>query len=256
VAAAVLLHEPPFPARAGRRLGGLLMAMLAKNPDARPTAAQVRASLTGAPPPAAPVRRRWRLPVVLAAIVLLGAGGWYAVTALNGVKEVGSFAAAPDPCALLTDAQAAELMKGEVERSHPRPNECQWLVRATIGERKLTVRVWTEPPNEDRGGPEVALMRYTSERGTRAAAKGTQNRQSFGDVKDVRQVGESAFVQNSFRFHLGSTDTGIAESVLLFRDSNLLGEVLWQRKDVPDEKPADPETATAGARLVSAAVTK
>ncbi|MFC7587599.1 protein kinase [Nonomuraea antimicrobica] len=142
VAAAVLLHEPPFPARAGRDLGRLLMAMLAKDPAVRPSAAQVRQALSGLSRGAAASHgdrraarpRRWLLPLVLAAVAALGGGGWYAATALGGLgQETGRFAKAPDPCALLTSAQAAQLTKGTPERTLTRPGECQWLVRRETG---------------------------------------------------------------------------------------------------------------------------
>ncbi|MFC4060644.1 protein kinase [Planomonospora corallina] len=47
VAAAVLMHEPPAPTLAGPELGGLLLAMLAKDPARRPAPATVRQVLSG-----------------------------------------------------------------------------------------------------------------------------------------------------------------------------------------------------------------
>ncbi|WP_052424174.1 serine/threonine-protein kinase [Nonomuraea candida] len=274
VAAAVLLHEPPFPARAGRDLGGLLMAMLAKDPAARPTAAQVRRTLSGLAAPGALAdvasgavpghpgagrRRRWLLPAVLAAVVALGAGGWYAVTALTGDDAgTGAYAKAPDPCTLLTDAQAAELMKGAPERSVTRPGECQWLIRAggTERGRRLLVRAWIERPAGGLDGPQVAQRRFASERSTRAAAEGTSGRSAYGGVSEVPGVGEAAIVQNGFRFYMSSTESGTSNSRLLFRTSNLLGEVVWHREEVPAETPADEKTAVSAARLVSAALSR
>ncbi|MFG1701720.1 serine/threonine-protein kinase [Nonomuraea sp. M3C6] len=255
VAAAVLLHEPPFPARAGRDLGRLLVAMLAKNPAARPTVPQVRQALTAyVAAPGAPGRRRWLLPAALAAVVALGAGGWYAVAALGGRQDTGRFAKAPDPCTLLSDAQAARLMKGTPERSLTRPGECQWLVRQPG--RRLIVRAWAERPDGDLGGPQVALRRFTSEKANRAASKGTVLREARGSVADVTGVGESAIIQNSFKRFINTNKSGASDSTVLFRTSNLLGEVIWHRDDVPATKPADKETAIAAARLVSAALSK
>ncbi|MCK2220693.1 protein kinase [Actinomadura sp. ATCC 31491] len=255
VAAAVLLHEPPFPARAGRRLGGLLMAMLAKDPAVRPTAPQVRQALTAllqAGPEPAGGRRRWLLPTVLAGVVALGAGGWYAASALRPRPETGRYAAAPDPCTLLTDAQARQLTKGTPVRSASRPGECQWIVRDEPG-RTLTVRAWAEKPDGDLGGPQVAQRRFASEKATRAAGKGAEGRDVRGGVSDVPGVGEAAILQNSFTFYINTNKSGRSDSVLLFRASNLLGEVVWHRDDVPASKPADKETAVAAARLVAAA---
>ncbi|GAA3554907.1 hypothetical protein GCM10022419_039130 [Nonomuraea rosea] len=262
VAAAVLLHEPPFPANAGRDLGGLLMAMLAKDPAARPTTPQVRAALsalTGAAPRGSLARsggrRRWLLPAVLAAVVALGAGGWYAVSVAGGQQEIGKFASAPNPCKLLTDAQAAQIMKGVPERSLTRPGECQWLVRERPA-RRLVVRAWTEKPDGDLGGPQVAIRRFTSEKASRDAAKGTVMRQSYGGVSEVTGVGEVAILQNGFLRHTNSNKSGNSDSTLLFRTSNLLGEVIWHREDVSVESPQDKGPAIDAARLISAELSK
>ncbi|MFC4007725.1 serine/threonine-protein kinase [Nonomuraea purpurea] len=263
VVAAVLLHEPPFPARAGRELGGLLVAMLAKDPAVRPTASQVRQVLTGlaggAPVPrSATGKRRWLLPAVLAAVVALGAGGWYAAGALRGGPETGRFVTAPDPCELLGDADAARLMKGrpDPDSGRSRPGECQWIIRDQGQNRRLVVRVWAEKPNGDLSGPQVAERRFTSEKSTRGAAEGAVSRDARGKVGDVDGVGESAIVQNAFRFYLNSNETGTSDSILLFRTSNLLGEVIWRREDVPASAPEDKAPAEAVARLVSQALSR
>ncbi|TMR96029.1 serine/threonine-protein kinase [Nonomuraea basaltis] len=257
VAAAVLLHEPPFPARAGRRLGGLLMAMLAKDPAARPTAPQIRQALSGLPAavPATRRRRRWLLPAVLAAVVAVGAGGWYAAGALGGEPDPGRFAKTPDPCKLLSDAQIVELMKGTPERIPSRAGECQWLIREEPG-RRLTVRTWAERPDGDLGGPQVAQRRFASEKSTRAAGQGAVLREASGPVADVAGVGESAIIQSKFKLYINTNKSGQSDSIVLFRTSNLLGEIVWHRDDMPASKPADKETATAAARLVAAALQK
>ncbi|YCK40600.1 serine/threonine-protein kinase [Actinomadura sp. ATCC 39365] len=258
VAAAVLLHDPPFPARAGREFGGLLMAMLAKEPAARPTAAQVRQVLSGAPVRSGPIpgrRRRWLLPVAVASGVAVLGAGWYAVDALAGQPETGRYAAAPDPCRLLTDAQAAELAQGVVRRSATRDGECQWV--AGLEERRgrrITVRTWIEKPDGDLGGPQVAARRFTSEKGTRNAAQGTRARAAAGEVVDVAGVGEAAFVQNRFQLLMSSSTVGRSDSTVLFRSSNLLGEVVWHRDEVSVKTPVDKETALRIARLVSGAL--
>ncbi|MBF8190972.1 serine/threonine protein kinase [Nonomuraea sp. K274] len=258
VAAAVLLHEPPFPARAGRDFGALLMAMLAKDPAARPTAGQIRQALAGVPTVPVPrprrARRRWLLPAALAAVVALGAGGWYAAGALGGGQETGRFTTAPDPCALLSDEQVAGLMKGKPERTATRPGECQWLIREPG--RRLVLRAWAEKPAGEFGGPQVAQRRFTSEKTSRGAGEGTQGREARGRVSDVTGVGEAAILQNSFTLYVNTNKTGTSDSTLLFRTSNLLGEVIWHREDVPAASPVDKETAVAAARLVSAALSK
>ncbi|MEV4108834.1 serine/threonine-protein kinase [Nonomuraea sp. NPDC049695] len=254
VAAAVLLHEPPFPTRAGREFGGLLMAMLRKDPAGRPTAAQVRQAL-GALAGPAPVRHRrwWPVPAVLAAVVALGAGGWYATGALRSGPETGRFATAPDPCTLLSDAQAAQLVKGKPERTLTRPGECQWLLsRGSLSDYRLVVRTWAEQPDGGLSGPQVAQRRFASEKASRAAAKGTVLRASRGQVNDLPGVGEAAITQNNFKAAMTSNTVGFSDTTVLFRMSNLLGEVVWRREDVPVTKPVDKEPALAAARLISA----
>ncbi|MEQ4716432.1 serine/threonine-protein kinase [Nonomuraea sp. B19D2] len=258
VAAAVLLHEPPFPMRAGREFGGLLMAMLAKDPAARPTTAQVRQALSALAGPAPVPRRRWWLvPAVLAAAVALGAGGWYAAGALGSGPETGRFAKTPDPCTLLSDAQAVQIVKDKPKRTLTRPGECQWTVRLGMARKdRLTVRTWAEQPDGDLSGPQVALRRFASEKASRTAAKGTEGRVARGSVGDVKGVGEAAIIQNSFEVSASSSAEGFSTSTVLFRTSNLLGEVVWHRADVPASAPVDKEPALAAARLVSAALSK
>ncbi|PZG05942.1 serine/threonine-protein kinase [Nonomuraea aridisoli] len=265
VAAAVLLHEPPFPSRAGRELGGLLMAMLAKDPAVRPTAVQIRQVLTRLADPATaprahrtPPRRRWRLPAVLAAVVALAAGGLYATGALGErTKEPGRYATAPDPCGLLTDAQVARLTDAAPRRSATRAGECEWAVSGRMGrDDRVIVRVWAELPTSELAGPQMAERRFASERSTRAAAEGAGMRQAYGTLRDVPGIGDAAVVQNSFAFYMASTESGKSDSTVLFRTSNLLGEVIWHREDVPVKAEADEETAIAAARLVSAALAK
>jgi hypothetical protein len=255
VAAAVLLHDPPFPARAGRELGGLLMAMLAKDPAARPPAERVREWLSAAPAP----RRRtrsWRLvAAALAAVVLVGGGVWYGVSVLNRPKDIGEYASAPDPCGLIGDARARELLKGTFQRVRTRAGECQWQVRdgSSIA-RSITVRTRAEQPDRDRSGPEVAELRFRTERDSRGAAKGTVFRKSTGGITDVPGVGEAAFAQNTYELYVNSTKSGRSDSTLLFRASNLMGEVILHREEVPPDNPADRTTAVEAARTVASAV--
>ncbi|SDM32502.1 Serine/threonine protein kinase [Nonomuraea maritima] len=264
VAAAVLLHEPPFPSRAGRELGGLLMAMLAKDPAVRPTAAQVGQVLTRVADastghhalPAAP-RRRWLLPAVLAAVVVLGGGGWYAATALGQTKETGRFAAAPAACGLLDAAEVARLVDGTPKASATRPGECQWIMsRRMRAADRLIVRVWAEQPTRELSGPQVAERRFASERTTRAAGEGQGMDGAREAVRDVSGVGEASIIQNSFETYAVPGESVKSDSTLLFRTSNLLGEVVWHREEVPNGAPADEKTVVDAARRIVAGLAK
>ncbi|GAA3145414.1 hypothetical protein GCM10020001_080650 [Nonomuraea salmonea] len=253
------------------------MAMLAKDPAVRPTAAQVRHALhkvvgistgtftgtgnlpgagrgTGTGPGPAKARRRWLLPVVLAAVAVLGAGGWVAVNALGtSTAPPGRYATAPEPCRLLTDDQAAKLIKGAPRRSSPKPGECEWLNDSTRG--KLIVRVWAERPTEDLSGPQVAERRMASEERTRAAAEGTSQRQMWGGVNEVAGVGGSGRSSRTACDCISTPMNRASRTAgCFFRTSNLLGEVIWHREDVPTDKPNDQKTAIAAARLVVAAL--
>lgn len=265
IAAAVLLHEPPYPARAGRVLGDLLMAMLAKDPAARPPVAHVRQVLSAVTTMSAPSgtstvprpagrRRRWVLPAVLAAVAVLGAGGWYAVNALGTfTAPAGRYVTAPDPCTLLSTEQVTKVMKaGRVRMSRPMAGACEWKDDDTS--YVLTVRLRAEQPTKDVSGPEVAERRFASERRTRAAARGTVFRRSWGSVRDVPGIGEQAIVQNGFEQYFDSNTDGSSDSRLLFRTSNLLTEVNWHRVDVPKTDANDQETAVEAARLIAAAL--
>ncbi|NUW40017.1 serine/threonine-protein kinase [Nonomuraea rhodomycinica] len=253
VAAAVLLHDPPFPERAGPELGGLIMAMLAKDPVTRPPAGLVRERLSALAEPVRRRRRWWLAPVAAVAAVLVGVAGWYGVTALKGTPETGRFAAAPDPCGLVGDALAVELLGGKVLRTAPRWGMCQWKLDGAPAPRTLTVEVWAERPADDLGGPQVAERRYASERAGRVGAKGTVFRTVTGEGQDVKEVGEAAYAQTSFK--LSTLKEGISHDVVLFRLSNLIGQVTLERGDVPlKDAGGGKETVLTAARTVSAAL--
>ena len=74
-----------------------------------------------------------------------------------------------------------------------------------------------------------------------------------GGVSEVPGIAESAILQNSFTFYINTNKSGRSDSVLLFRTSNLLGEVVWHRDDVPASRAADKETAVPAPRQVPAA---
>lgn len=260
MAAAVLLHDPAPPVRAGRELGGLLIAMLAKDPAARPTADQVRLALEHlASPghaPAPPPRRRawWLAPVLLAAAVLLGVGGWYGWTALNQ-GEPGRYTTSPDPCGLITGAQAEQILGGATKPEASREGECQW--RRQQGSQmthRLTVRVYLEQPDGSRGAPEVATRRFDLERASRQAAEGSMLRERVGAVRDVPDTGEAAFLQTRFEYYVNSRETGRADTTVLLRDSNLIAEVVWHRTDVREAGAADEKSAVAAAAMVAGAL--
>ncbi|WP_084956920.1 serine/threonine-protein kinase [Thermoactinospora rubra] len=257
VAAAVLMQDPPFPDRAGRELGTLIMDLLAKDPARRPTAEEVQARLMGAPAPRPgprpepgpaprPARRR-RLLLAVPAVAVLGAAVWYGSAVLAQGPETGRYATAPDPCRLLSDEQAGQLLGGKVTHDRPKADECRWqLRRGSRVPRELTVRVWPQQPQGEAGGPQIAARLYAAQRTARAANQGTSGNKVTSAVQDVPGVGEAAFVQDVY-----STFNWRGFSTVLFRASNLLGEVALGVNEEHGVTQADRRTAIKAAQAVS-----
>ncbi|WP_327086068.1 serine/threonine protein kinase [Nonomuraea sp. NBC_01738] len=257
VAAAVLLHEPPFPVPAGRELGALLMAMLAKDPAERPTAEQVGAALASTPQQVAgqvKPRRRWVLPAVLAGVLALGAGGWYGVAALGGEEEIGRFATAPDPCGLLTDTQAAELLGGAVKKIATRAGECRWeRWEGSRTPRVLTVRTAAERPRGGQDGPATATTVYNARRATKASAKGEVFGLYTGKITDYQGVGDAAFAQATMKTWAKQKQVRVTITGT-FRISNLIGEVVLDLELLSKLTQAEHDAAAKATRTVAAAL--
>lgn len=253
VVAAVLMQEPPFPARAGRDLGALLMDMLAKDPARRPTAAEVRRRLA-VPTPVSQKGRRWLIPVAALAAVVLGAGGWYGFAVLNGPDPAaaGRFATAPDPCGLLSDAQAAALLKGEVRRSKPKADECRWEHSKgpdILGTIRVTMRV--ELPRQGRSAPDIAALVFTTERDNRKSSEGGAFGVTTGKVADLPGVGEAAFAENTANDKVNDEGANV-----VFRVSNLIAEVKYRAKQGKTGQEELRASAVTAARQVSSALTR
>ncbi|MEV2266227.1 serine/threonine-protein kinase [Nonomuraea africana] len=251
VAAAVLLHDPPPPVRAGRELGRLILDLLAKDPGRRPLPHEVRSRLMGSQhtaPTAYRPRRRWKLPAALAGVALAGGGALVYAFAVPHVDE-GRFAAAPDACALLPDAQARAMLGGEMRREAPRPGECVWKTwKGSRTERSITVRVAAHRPQGDHGGPEVAKLLFDNDRAAAAAADGsTVFRKSVYAIRDVQGVGDAAFAQDTFEtYAMGRDGSGRAWCRVALRSSNLTGEIVYYVAGVK-KVGADAQRTAAGA---------
>lgn len=251
VVAAVLMQEPQFPARAGRELGVLLMEMLAKDPARRPTAAEIRHRLALGKKRSG---RRWLIPVVALAAVLLGAGGWYGFAVLNAPDPAaaGRFATAPDPCGLLTDAQAATLLKGEVRRTKPKADECRWehgKGSDTLGTISVTMRV--ELPRQGRRAPDIAALVFTTERDNRKSSEGGAFGVTTANVADLPGVGEAAFAENTANDKVNDEGANV-----VFRVSNLIAEVKYRAKQGKTGQEELRTSAVTAARQVSSALTR
>lgn len=261
VAAAVLLHEPPPPVRAGRELGGLLSAMLAKDPAGRPGAAAVRQGLLAAQhaPPATSRNGRgrgWKVPAAIAAVVLLAGGALAYGLAVRAEAGAGRFASAPDPCELITAERAATLLGGTAGRARPRPGECQWsyLVRGIV-QRSITVRVKAHRPQGGHDGPGVAALLFGDDRSHRGKEENTAFRTTTSTLRDVPGVGEEAFAQDRFERYM-NTDEGEGQlwCTVVARTSNLTGEIVYHHRDVQGASAADRAVAVDTAKQVFAAL--
>ncbi|WP_162795208.1 hypothetical protein, partial [Nonomuraea lactucae] len=147
------------------------------------------------------------------------------------------------------------LLDGPVRRLASRPGECVWGPgEGSDRGHRVIVRVWAERPNGDHSGPAMAARRFAGERASRAGAEGKVFRKVTGGVTDLTGVGEAAFAQHSFEVFPGP-DQGRMDGVVLLRVSNLLGEVVVHRREVPVKAVArERERAISAARVVSAAL--
>ncbi|GAA0932130.1 serine/threonine-protein kinase [Nonomuraea longicatena] len=255
VVAAVLLHEPPFPDRAGRELGTLLMALLAKDPAARPGAERIRAVLGAAADPTGRPRRRRLLPpaVALAAVLALGGGIWYGTGLLTRPPD-GRYAAAPDPCTLVPPDRVRQIVGAAAPPERTRQGECRWQHRTgSRVPRSLLVRTWTEAPRGSLDGAGVARTLVADERTGRSGAAGTSFRTTTSGVRDVTGIGESAFAYDVLAKYINA-DTGKGTSLVMFHDSNLVGEVELRVEDVRRVGAADRKAVEEAARTVSASL--
>ncbi|MFF4990962.1 serine/threonine-protein kinase [Streptosporangium saharense] len=272
---AVLTEPTPFPAHAGD-LAPVLLAVLEKDPRLRPGEAVLRTALQrvaqGLPPgPLAPSaepvtepagtprvkrgRTGWLVgggvAVVAAGVtaaVLLTTGGTAAPSpSPSGAKEagVGRFAADPDPCSLLGEAQVHALGPTSaplsVEAKGDDEAYCAWSDAGS--DPSLRVRFSRKTPVSGKPAPEVAHAFFSSERAKIKADEGTSPVGWVGPLRDVSRVGAEAFT-----YDVGALDQ--AHTVVRFRISNLLVEVNLSEK----AKKVSPELRARGlraARLVA-----
>ena len=273
VAAAVLMHDPPAPVRAGPELGGLLLAMLAKDPAQRPAPARIREVLRrvaggyGAPtdpsprqpaPEPVPPRRRGPWPLLAAAAaVLVAAGGaalgWQLLGAREPAVDRGRFPTAPHPCELLTVAQVEELVHQVTEPRESQANECQWeYTKNGIAYRWIAVRVYAAAPNGELGAPQLADRLFAAKKAERASLVGTKEVPEYHEVtnavRPVPGVGEEAFLQEVDR---QGALTSRTRSTVWLRVSNLIVEVEWVRAEKGGLTPDDQRTVLRAARQVA-----
>ncbi|MBB2909848.1 hypothetical protein FHS43_001094 [Streptosporangium becharense] len=143
--------------------------------------------------------------------------------------DPGRFATAPDPCSLLTDAQAGAVIPGASPRGIPATGDeeasCTW--DDSGGDLRIRVSLTPHRPTPGKNGPETARSFFASERSRIAADAGQGPLGSVNPLRDVRGVGEEAFT-----YDVTSLDY-INSSVLRFRYSNLLVEVNLSATDRP-----------------------
>ncbi|GIH89873.1 serine/threonine-protein kinase [Planobispora siamensis] len=249
---AVLTQETPPPSRAGG-LASVLLAVLAKDPRERPGAAALRAALRevslGRPAgPLSPVpdpqpsrgrragigARRRAGPVAGAGLAVVAAGA-AAVFLTSGdpaapvPSPVGSgsgsgsqaegLTAAPDPCSLLSEAQAGAVVPGASPFNVPGRDggagSCTW---EGAGGREIRVSLNLYRATPGKTAPETAHAFFASERTRIEADRGSGPFGSTGPLRDVARVGDEAFAYDVIA-------TERAHSVVRFRSADLLVEV-------------------------------
>ncbi|MFJ2032467.1 serine/threonine-protein kinase [Streptosporangium sp. NPDC087985] len=267
---AVLTEQAPLPARAAG-LAPVLLAVLAKDPKDRPGEAVLRKALQRvaqglpagplspqAPQPEAvprPRRTGWLIgaaAVVVMAVVATGVlvtalGEPVAVTASPVASDsaAGRFAAAPDPCTLLAEAQSRTVVPAATPMVMPAKQDreayCVWEGPADV--RRLHVSVAHHAPVQGKTGPEVAHEFFAAERTRIGADEGTGIVGTTGPLRNVDRVGKEAFA-----YDLRVLDR--VQTLIRFRVSNLLIEVNVSEKG----RRADSELrrhALRAARLIA-----
>ncbi|MER5427318.1 serine/threonine-protein kinase [Streptosporangium roseum] len=254
---AVLTEETPFPSRAGG-LAPVLLAMLVKDPRDRPGVAVLRTALhrvaqglpagplspqtqtqaqaqarepaRGAAP--APGRRRtgWLVGAGLAVVVAgvtaavlvttPGASGTPAASPGASDPRAGQFAAAPEPCTLLTRAQSRTVVPGatptDMKAGGDREAYCSWDGPSDV--RRLRVSVAHQAAVPGRTAHVAAHEFFAAERTRIAADEGTGLLGATGPLRNVSRVGTEAF-----SYDIVALDR--AHAIIRFRVSNLLVEV-------------------------------
>jgi len=261
---AILTQEVPPPRRAGD-LAPVLMAALAKDPRLRPGESGLRTALRqvsrGLPaPPLSPgpavsslptqesvpgrrvalPRRTALIAGIALATVTLAATGAVALMTANAPKApatpsptagVGRFAAAPDACSLLADAQSRAVVPG----STPEPvattpaqegSSCGWGGPSEA--RWLRVSLTRKAPVNAKAAPEVAHEFFVFERTRVVADEGEGPLGATGAVRKADRVGAEAFA-----YEVTALDR--VHSTVRFRISNLLIEVdVSQKGELPN----------------------
>ncbi|WP_196469712.1 serine/threonine-protein kinase [Planomonospora sp. ID91781] len=286
VAAAVLMHDPPAPVLAGPELGGLLLAMLAKDPARRPAPAAVRQVLdriaattsyrsvaTAPVAPAVPhgasavphgaltvparTGRRRRLRVAAAVVAVSAAVGaaiaWSTVTSPGDGPDRGRFAAAPEACDLLTVEQVRELVGQVTDPRMTKVDECTWnYLKRGVPYRWISVQTQAVPPHGETPAPEAARLLFESmrrETDSEAGGDTAFGRQTRSRVRALPGVGEEAFARDYVRE--GANISRTVCSVWL-RVSNLIVRVEWTRAEDGGVRPADRRTVLRAAERVAA----
>ncbi|MEW9529949.1 serine/threonine-protein kinase [Microbispora sp. NPDC049125] len=244
VVAAVLLHEPRPMALAPPPLAWIVLALLDKDPARRPPPGVVRQALravdTPRPPaPAVRPRRTLRLLLAGALVVVIGVaaglGAWRLVS--GGGGEVGRFAAAPDPCRSLTDAEIRQVL-GADTRAEPSASACQWSDLAGGNNGTITVTYVLPPSSQGEGGASAAELDFERRRAG-------MTRLSKGACRDRPDIGDEAFACDVHYLTAGATG-----ATVWFRLSNLVVEVAYRRSGDQTITEADRRTAENAARLV------
>ncbi|MBP2706619.1 serine/threonine protein kinase [Microbispora sp. RL4-1S] len=251
--AAVLMQPPPPMARATPELAWLVLALLEKEPPRRPPAHVVRRALMAMAGPDAPSvsstrparrRRTGRLALAAAAVLVVGVGaGLGAWRLTSGGGGPGAFAAAPDPCQSLTDAQVRGLLGSDAE-ARPVASACTWTERSSGSDRTLSVRYQVSSGG---AGVRTATLDFAGRRAARAAGPGLRDEQALADEAFGCDLPGSS--EGTADGSTDGTTDGVGAAVW-FRLSNLVVEITYRHSGAGPVTEDDRRTADRAARLV------
>ncbi|WP_272949119.1 serine/threonine-protein kinase [Kribbella pittospori] len=152
-------HGEIEPVRRAGPLTPLITQMLAVDPAARPSVAQVIDQLGGTPLPPPPRKQRWLIPSAAGAVVVAVVLALVLVNALrdttasegSGVRAVRDPVGDPltvDPCALIEEASLSSFGETTLEPSYGNFDRCDVVVTGK-GDQEVDVRADFELPDSD-----------------------------------------------------------------------------------------------------------
>ncbi|WP_162641837.1 serine/threonine-protein kinase [Streptosporangium sp. 'caverna'] len=249
IIAAVILHEPQPMVRASPELARLVLALLDKDPDRRPTTAATREVLTrlaaGLQTTDRPARRLApRKPILIGALIVAlvvagGLGAWYLAFQRPGGSEESRFSVAPDPCLSLTTTQVQRLLRTDADGRPVDGGGCRWVELRSGHNLSINVTYQVSPTGRD----DFATQRTVREKQAGTIPATTTQ------VRDQPGLADEGYARDTVE-----AGTGTVSSTIWFRRSNLIAEVTARQTGDASALPELGETAVQAAAFVDVAL--